>query len=79
MKKFKMNIELKRKIFLEKFERNFEKIRKFEKFSGPGLIKKIKRLFFIPHIYIVYLSYRVRPFKKRKNSFILGKDNKYDL
>jgi FkbM family methyltransferase len=68
-----METELKRKLFLEKLEESFEKIKKFEKFSGSGLIRKIKRLFFSPNIYITYLWYRFNPIKKRKIRLFWGK------
>ncbi len=68
-----MDTELKRKLFLEKLEESFRKIEKFEKFSGPGLIRKIKRLFFRPNIYITYLWYRFNPIKKREIRLFWGK------
>jgi FkbM family methyltransferase len=68
-----MNTELKRKIFLEKLEESFRKIEKFEKFSGQGLIRKIKRLFFSSNIYITYLWYRFNPIKKSKIRLFWGK------
>jgi FkbM family methyltransferase len=68
-----MDTELKRKLFLEKLEESFRKIEKFEKFSGPGLIRKMKRLFFGPNIYITYLCYRFNPIKKRKIRLFWGK------
>jgi len=68
-----MDTELKRKLFLEKLEESFGKIKKFEKFSGSGLIRKIKGLFFSPNIYITYLWYRFNPIKKRKIRLFWGK------
>jgi FkbM family methyltransferase len=68
-----MDTELKRKLFLEKLEESFRKIEKFEKFSGPGLIRKMERLFFSPNIYITYLWYRFNPIKKRKIRLFWGK------
>ena len=68
-----METELKRKLFLEKLEENFGKIKKFEKFSGSGLIRKIKRLFFSPNIYTTYLWYRFNLVKKRKIRLFWGK------
>jgi FkbM family methyltransferase len=68
-----MDTELKRKLFLEKLEESFRKIEKFEKFSGQGLIRKIKRLFFSPNIYITYLWYRFNPIKKREIRLFWGK------
>jgi FkbM family methyltransferase len=68
-----MSIDLKRKLFLEKLEKSFEKIKKFEKFSGPGLMKKVKRLFFTHDVYVVYLWHRFSPFKKRKIRLFWGK------
>jgi FkbM family methyltransferase len=68
-----MDTELKRKLFLEKLEESFRKIKKFEKFRGPGLIRKVKRLFFSPNIYIAYLWYRFNPIKKREIRLFWGK------
>jgi hypothetical protein len=68
-----MDTELKRKLFLEKLEGSFRKIEKFEKFSGQGLIRKIKRLFFSPNIHITYLWYRFNPIKKREIRLFWGK------
>ena len=64
----------KQQIFLENLERIYKKIRKWEKYLGPGIKRKIQRLFFIPEIYIPYtISLILKPknvsltlFNKRK-------------
>jgi FkbM family methyltransferase len=68
-----METELKRKLFLKKLEESFRKIEKFEKFSGTELIRKVKRLFLSPNIYITYLWYRFNPIKKREIRLFWGK------
>jgi hypothetical protein len=49
-----MNIEQKRKEFLEKLDKAFGRLRIFLKFVGPGFGRKIGKLFFTPHIYLPY-------------------------
>jgi FkbM family methyltransferase len=62
-----MNTELKRKLFLEKLEESYKNIERFSKFSGPGWIKKVIRLFFAPKPYWQYLLFRLDP-RKRKTT-----------
>jgi len=50
-----MNIEQKRKEFLEKLDKAFGRLRIFLKFVGPGFGRKIGKLFFSPHIYLPYV------------------------
>lgn len=71
-----MDLEAKRKFLLENLEEVYTKIRKWEKYIGPGIKRKIQRLLSLPEIYIpyVYLSilkpknFRFSLFNKRKIS-----------
>ncbi|MGC9031684.1 MAG: FkbM family methyltransferase [Minisyncoccia bacterium] len=53
-----MEIELKRKIFLEKLDKKFQKLECFNKFAGLGFLRKVLRLLFCPEIYLPYLFLR---------------------
>ena len=46
-----IDIEEKRKIFLEELEKAYKKNEKFDKFWGPSFKNKLIRLFFYPNYY----------------------------
>ncbi len=50
-----INIEEKRKIFLEELDKIEPNILKFDQFSGPGIKRKIQRLINVPNVYIPYV------------------------
>lgn len=68
-----MEIEEKRKFLLdelEKFQKLQKKFIKFEKFTGPGIKRKIQRLLFCSDIYLPYLFFRLNLFPPTKNKKI---------
>jgi hypothetical protein len=71
-----MDIEEKRKIFLEKLSQCESNIFKFEKFSGPGIKRKIQRLIYTPNIYFPYVFWRLALFFKddKKIKLFWGKE-----
>jgi len=69
-----MNIEQKRKEFLEKLDDTFKRLRIFLKFVGPGFGRKIGKLFFTPHIYLPYVLEKI----KYKNSDFVDAKLFYD-
>jgi FkbM family methyltransferase len=57
-----MVLDEKRKFLLENLERNYTKIKKWEKYLGAGIKKKIQRIFFLPEIYLPFIVLRlIRP------------------
>jgi FkbM family methyltransferase len=65
-----MNLNEKRKFLLENLERNYTKIKKWEKYLGPGIKRKIQRLIFLPEIYIPYtVSLTLKPKNVKINLF----------
>ncbi len=74
-----IDIEEKRKIFLEeldKIEPNILKLERFEQFSGPGIKRKIQRLIDLPNIYIPYIFWRIsgKFLKDKKINLFWDKD-----
>ncbi len=67
-----MDLEEKRKILLQNLEKLYQKFefQKFEKLSGPGMMRKIQRLLFCPSIYIPYLLFKLNLFPKTKTKSI---------
>jgi len=65
-----MDIEQKRKGFLEKLDNTFKRLRIFLKFVGPGFGRKIGKLFFTPHI---YLPYGLKKIKYKNSDFVDAK------
>jgi FkbM family methyltransferase len=59
-----INIEEKRKNFLEELDKIEPNILKFEQFSGPGIKRKIQRLIYTPQIYLPYI------FRKNFRNFL---------
>ena len=53
-----MDIEEKRRIFLEKLNQCEPDILKFEKFFGPGIKRKIQRLIYAPNVYLPYVFWK---------------------
>ncbi len=58
------NIEEKRKKILDYLEKKipFKEIEKFQNYTGPGFLRKIKKLIFAPRVYIPILLYAKLPF-----------------
>ncbi|HOW13085.1 MAG TPA: FkbM family methyltransferase [Candidatus Pacearchaeota archaeon] len=54
-----IDIEEKRKIFLEELSKHEKDILEFEKFSGPGIKRKIQRLIYSPKNYLPYISRKI--------------------
>ena len=59
-----MTEEEKRKIFLEQLDRRYKKLRGFNRFSGPGLKRKLQRLLFSPSVYIPYSLAKIGLYRK---------------
>lgn len=71
-----MTIEEKRKIFLEELNKIEPNIFKFEKFSGPGIKRKIQRLIYSPKVYLPYVFWRIsgKFLKNKKINLFWDKD-----
>jgi len=60
----------KQQFFLKNLEKNYKKIKKWEKYLGPGLKRKFQRLIFLPEIYIPYtVSLTLKPKNVKINLF----------
>lgn len=64
-----------KKNIYKKIQKKEAQIKKIEKYIGPGMIRKIKRVIFTPRFYFIYLLSRLGLFdNKKKAKLIWGKE-----